>query len=84
MFVALVSRVELEKVFDKYYGKFGDVKIGADYSIGAGYDFRADIQSACKKMEDAMREFGDAQATMHRFAVMVSQLPAAESEAGHD
>lgn len=78
-FIAIVTKVELEKVSDKCYGKLGEVDVGDDYPIGEGYDFRGDIQSACSKMESAMQAFGAAQDTLRRFAVMVSQLPPKEA-----
>lgn len=78
-----VSHTELEKVADKYYGKLDELKVGQEFNLGAGYDFRQDIKSACRQMVDASKSFGTAQSAMVRFAVMVAGLPepASESEA---
>ena len=78
-----VSHTELEKVADKYYGKLPELSVGQEFNIGAGYDFRRDIQSACRGMVDASTSFGTARESLMRFAVMVAGLPepASESEA---
>lgn len=78
-----VSHTELEKVADKYYGKLPEFRVGQEFNIGAGYDFRRDIQSACRGMVDASTSFGTARESLMRFAVMVAGLPepASESEA---
>lgn len=78
-----VSHTELEKVADKYYGKLPELRVGQEFNIGAGYDFRRDIQSACRGMVDASTSFGTARESLMRFAVMVAGLPepASESEA---
>ena len=78
-----VSHTELEKVADKYYGKLPELRVGQEFNIGAGYDFRRDIQSACRGMVDASKSFGTARESLMRFAVMVAGLPepASESEA---
>lgn len=75
-FIAEVSRTEIEKVLDKYYGKL-DTKLepGTVVNLAAGYNFRAEIQSACRHMSDAMKQFESARATLMSFAVMVSNLP---------
>ena len=78
-----VSHTELEKVADKYYGKLPELRVGQEFNIGAGYDFRRDIKSACRGMVDASTSFGTARESLMRFAVMVAGLPepASESEA---
>jgi len=70
-------------VADKYYGKLPELRVGQEFNIGAGYDFRRDIQSACRGMVDASTSFGTARESLMRFAVMVAGLPepASESEA---
>lgn len=75
-----VSHTELEKVADKYYGKLPELRVGQEFNIGAGYDFRRDIQSACRGMVDASTSFGTARESLMRFAVMVAGLPEPASE----
>lgn len=75
-FIASVTRKEIEKVFDRYYGKL-DLKIetGTVIDLGAGHDFRNDIKCACDTMKEAMKHFDTARATLMAFAIMVSNLP---------
>ena len=81
-YIAIVSHIELEKLFDKYYGNLPRMKVGDAVDLGAGYNFRRDIKSVCEKMESATKAFHDAQATMLKFAVMVGQLPDEEKPGG--
>lgn len=74
-YIAEISHTELEKVANKYYGKLPDLKVGSEMDLGAGYNFCREIQSACKEMEDAVKQFHQAQSTMMKFAVMVGRLP---------
>ena len=76
-YIAVVSHTELQKLSNRYYGssELEPLKIGGEMDLGAGYNFRNEIQRCCKQMEDATKAFHDAQATMLRFAVMVGQLP---------
>ena len=73
-YLAIVEKVEIEKVFDKYYGKFGDVKVGDVIELSAGYNFRDDIKRACNDMTQAFKAFEKAQSTLLRFASMVQSL----------
>ena len=77
MFIATVSRTEIEKLHDKYYGKgsLPQTSIGSEYDLGAGYDFRSEIKQACKDMVDASARFKRAQDAMIKFATMVAELP---------
>ena len=74
-YLAIINHTELEKLTDKYYGQLSALKVGDSMDLGAGYNFRGDIQSACRAMQDASKAFAKAQATMLAFSVMVSQLP---------
>lgn len=76
-YIAVVSHTELQKVSNRYYAsnELLQLKIGEEMDLGAGYNFRHDIQRAGKQMEDAVKAFNDAQTTMLKFAVMVGQLP---------
>lgn len=75
-FIAEVSRHEIEKVLDKYYAKL-DMKLepGVVVNLAGGHDFRGEIQSACRQMSDAMKQFERARAILMSFAIMVSNLP---------
>lgn len=77
-FICQVHKYEIEKVFDKYYGKLPDgfLKVGEELNLGAGYDFRAGIQSACQAMVAATKDFERNQKTIFDFAQMVAKLPA--------
>lgn len=79
-YIAIVTHDELEKCADKFYGKLDKLKVGSEFDIGAGYNFASRIQSACKSMLDAQRDFKSAQDTLTRFATMVSELPNADQE----
>ena len=77
MFIATVSRTEIEKLHDRYYGREAIPKtsIGSEYDLGAGYDFRSEIKQACKEMVDASARFKRAQDAMIKFSTMVAELP---------
>jgi len=83
--ICVVSKQEVEKVFDKYYAKGADalekIKIGSEIDLGVGHDFRANIRDVCHEMRDAMKAFESARATLMKFAVMVSDLPPAKDTA---
>jgi hypothetical protein len=51
------------------------LKIGQELDLTAGFDFRNQIQDACKQMVDASEKFGRAQKTLFEFAQMVNKLP---------
>lgn len=76
-YIATVSHSELQKLSNRYYNgsELPYLKIGDVMDLSAGYNFRDDIQRACKRMEEAAKEFHNAQSTMLKFAVMVGQLP---------
>lgn len=79
-YIAEVTHTEVEKVFDKYYGKLDKLKPGQSIALDKGYDFRSEIQSACKGMTDANKNFGRAAETLQKFAIMVGQLPVEPEE----
>jgi len=74
-YICQIGHTELEKLTDKYYGNLDRLGVGAEMNLGAGYDFRSDIQKACKGMVDAQKSFDASRATMMKFAVMVTSLP---------
>lgn len=67
-----VSHDEIEKSLDQYYGNMGKLSVGQELNLGQGYDFAVRIESACKKMSEAMAEFDRARATMTAYALAVS------------
>lgn len=73
-YVAIVSHHELQLVSDRRYGdkELQPLKIGDEFDLGAGCDFRNQIQDACKRMKDAMASFESARATMMKFAVLIA------------
>ena len=77
VFIATVTRREIEKLHDKYYSKSTllDTKVGDEYDLAAGSDFRAEIRQACREMTDAMIRFKLAQDALTRFASMVEDMP---------
>lgn len=74
-YIVQVSHTELEKVFEKYYGKLNKLDAGVEMNLAEGYDFRDDIKRACNEMRDAMKTFDSKLMTMLRFAEMVGALP---------
>ena len=81
VFIALVTRFEIEKLHDKYYTKdvIPQTKVGSEYDLSAGYDFRGEIKKSCAEMSDAMKQFKRSQDAMTRFAAMIAETPDAES-----
>lgn len=73
-YIAVITHEELEKVFDKYYGKLNRLQVGDDINLGEGYNFRSDIKTACQNMVAATTAFNTAQASMLRFATMVTEI----------
>ena len=47
------------------------VKVGEEYPIAEGYDFRAEMQKAIQQMTEAHKAFAAASATMARFATLI-------------
>ena len=80
VFIATVTRCEIEKLHDKYYVKdvIAATKVGSEYDLSAGYDFRGEIKRACTEMSDAMKQFKRAQDAMTRFASMLAETPDGE------
>lgn len=71
-YICLVSHDELAKCADQVYpNKLPRLKVGDTFDIGAGYNFRSDISSACDRMKSSMEAFKSAQDTMLKFANMI-------------
>ena len=79
-YICEVSHEELEKFFSQYYGKMEKLSVGQEVNLGQGYDFAARIESACRSMADASREFGRAQSVMTDYAIAIAN--AASQEGG--
>lgn len=73
-YIAEVSHEELEKVFDKFYGKLQVLKTGENVDLAGGYDFRTDIKAACSEMVKATKHFEKSHASMLKFALMVTDI----------
>lgn len=61
-YVAIISQEELQKVADKSrYGadrdNFPVPKVGDDYPIAEGYDFRNELLAAIKAMDESYKRF---------------------------
>lgn len=73
-YICQVGHTELEKLTDKYYGNLPKLNVGDTMDLGAGYNFRSDIKSACDGMTKAVTNFDAARLTMTKFAAMVAGL----------
>ena len=80
--VAIVSKDEIEKVFNKFYGGMPAIKIGDIIDLAQGYDFGREIQQVCSSMRDSMESFDRARATLQQFALMVAENAPSEGEHG--
>ena len=72
-YIAIINHEELEKCFDKFYGKLPKLFVGSQLDIGVGHDFRSDIVKACRNMLDAYKSFETSHTSMMNFAVMVQE-----------
>ena len=79
-YVAIVSKDEIEKACDKFYGGMPAIRVGDTINLAQGYDFRSDIQRVCSSMQDSMKSFDQARATLQQFAMMVAENASAEGE----
>ena len=79
-YIAIVSHDELEKVFNKFYGRPPPIKVGDTINIAQGHDFCGEIQRVCNAMQDSMKAFERARATLQQFAMMVAEQVPAEGE----
>lgn len=68
-----VSHDELEKFLGKYYGNMAKLSVGQTINLGQGYDFATRIESACKSMVEASRQFEAAQKVMTEYATAVAR-----------
>jgi hypothetical protein len=76
-----VSHEELEKFLNQYYGNLSKLSVGQEVNLGQGYDFAVRIESACKSMAQASKEFGRAQSVMTSYAIAVAHREGKEGGA---
>ena len=73
-YIVEISTTELRKLANLHYkNEFTALKVGEDYPISSGYDFRADITAVCEQMVGSMLAFEKAKNTLLQFALMVSE-----------
>jgi hypothetical protein len=80
--LCVINVNEVCRVFGHYNRYSSDVgvdelkrglKVGCELDLGIGYDFRKDIQDACRKTIDAFKSFGEAQKTMLAFCELITK-----------
>lgn len=74
-FIAIITVAELQKVADKasYNDKsFVAPKVGDDYDIAAGYNFRGELSGAIKAMSEAYTKFSRVAHLAAQFAGVVA------------
>ena len=82
-YIVQITHDEVRKVANKagYSDKLPELKLGEDYSITDGYDFRREIVEATRSMQAAHENFAQAAATMTRFARLIEIAEASEQKA---
>lgn len=69
-YVAIISHAEMQRVADKarHDAEKIVVKVGDDYPIAEGYDFRSELLQAIKAMQEAYTKFAKVAPVAARFA----------------
>lgn len=72
-YIAIIEHDELAKVANKarYGEKVAELKVGDEYPIAEGYDFRNELLGAIKAMQEAYAKFAKVAPTAARFAGLV-------------
>lgn len=54
VYICQVTREEIKKYFNMYYGKeeLGSIAVGSEIDLGKGYDFYVDTNNALKKTQE--------------------------------
>ncbi|MDP3351846.1 MAG: hypothetical protein Q8S92_22910 [Hydrogenophaga sp.] len=83
-FICIVTKEELMKVADKarYYEereRFAFPKVGDDYPIAEGHDFRNELLAATKAMTEAYTKFAAVAPLAARFAGIVAEKEGEQS-----
>lgn len=71
-YIVQITHDEICAVANKsaYRKEIAELKIGDDYPISEGFDFRREIVEAMKAIQSAHEKFAHATATMTRFAAL--------------
>lgn len=69
-YVAIITHAELQRVADKtrHDSEKIVVKVGDDYPIAEGHDFRSELMQAIKAMQEAYTKFAKVAPVAARFA----------------
>lgn len=84
-FICEISESELAKVINKAAYRDADeelkkLRVGDDYPIGEGYDFRAAIAESTRTMDAAFQNFQKVAPVMAKFAGLIAKTEAAQEE----
>lgn len=82
-YVCIITHAELQKVADKagYGAAEIKVKVGDDYPIDQGHDFRREITDATKSMAEAYTKFAKVAPVAAQFAAVVASASEAAARA---
>lgn len=82
-YVCIISHAELQKVADKagYNAAKIEPKVGDDYHIDQGHDFRREITDATKAMAEAYTKFAKVAPVAAQFAAIVASASEAAARA---
>jgi hypothetical protein len=72
-YICEVSHHEIAKYMNQYYGDIKRLNVGEDVDLGKGFDFSVKIESACKSMVEASKQFESAQKTMTAYALAIAK-----------
>lgn len=72
-YIAIIEHAELNKVANKarHGEQVAELKVGDEYPIAEGYDFRNELLSAIKAMQEAYAKFAKVAPTAAQFAGLV-------------
>jgi hypothetical protein len=70
-YIADISHEEIEKVFNKYYNKLGELKVDQEIDLGEGYNYTSDIQQTCESMTKSMERFDNTRKMLLTFASII-------------
>ena len=51
-----VGHTEIEKFMGLYYGNMKSLTVGSEVDLGKGYDFAAEVTSACSSMKKVVND----------------------------
>jgi len=79
-YIVSITHEELEKAADQYYGKLEPLKVGTEFNLGRGYEFKAAITEQCKKMQETYALFQRSSSLLQEFASMVIEHDKVEDD----